>query len=300
MSIVTPSRIFLDTWVLKKLARGEHPDLLRKLRQLLDSLVVCVVVTWDHVADYCSDANRSRAEAEAGFVDTLCPLWMPQGQAIYHREAYSEYCRLTSQQVLPEPFPCPGPAEAMLQWFRDCPSTGEISVVTEFLERASAYDVGATFRREVEYDLNAYDYGWGLSRKQSKDILEGLTANRRWARDSGVTLDAHFRNVLMKHLCNPPLSLPRDQVSKVVTMASLSNMPAWEVFIEVEKSWHKGRAKAKISDVTDRWHLALLPYVDHFVADHHLVSLIRQAKLDLGRTKVYDSFEECAGCLANC
>jgi hypothetical protein len=290
MAIITPTRLFLDSWVLKRLARGQYQDSLGILRQLIEGSAVTLVVTWDHVDDYCADVDRQRAETEAAFVDTLKPLWMPQGQAIYHIEAYAEFCRLTLQSLPAEPFPCQGPAEAILQWWRHCPLD---EGVASFVAYAPTYDVHATFLREVQYVFDDYLLGWGPTRNQTLTRLGMLSDNRVWARNHRLDWDKHFRIVLNKHLSATPFSLPPDQVSAVVENASLDNMPAWKAFLETDKAWHKGKAKAKRSDTLDRYHIAVLPYVDYFVTEGHLASLTQQARLACKRAKVYDNLKDC-------
>ena len=278
MEIVIPKRVFLDTWVLKDLARGKYSSALRILRNMIERSELRLVVTWDHVADFCAANDSASAESEAAFVDTLRPLWMPPGVAIYHREAYSEYLTLTGSPPLSPPSPCSGPMGAMRQWFQDCSCVPEMRDISE---RDVNFDTGVSFQREVAATYQITRLPGAITQQDTRNMYALLNANRDWgrARESRVSWDKHFQILLEKHLCENPACLERAKVAPLIPKAKIERMHAWCAKFGVEKRWYKSRAKTNLSDPVDSIHLALLPYTDVFVTEKHLASLIHQAHL---------------------
>jgi len=287
MSIRRPQRVFLDSWVLKHLARGQHEECLRIIRTLVNRGDITLVVTWDHIEDFCRDEDQSRAEREAGFVDSLHPLWMLSGFGIYHREAYSEFRRLTGERPLDDPFPCQGPMEAVLQWFRDCPCDDRVASLGA---HAATYDRDATYRREVCYIYQGIELGLGEGHEHTLSLRQVINANRVWARDWGVNWDKYFRTTWIKHLTESPSILDKDQVESVAAGAELERMPAWAAMFAVQRVWHGDKGcNPKPSDIIDLGHLAVGAYVDVFVTERHLASMIRRAKLRTPFARVFNS-----------
>ena len=288
MPIIEPS-VFLDTWVLKNLARGAYPDALATLTSLVDRGKVRTIVTLDTVEDFCADGDQPRALREAGFVDKLNPLWMPPGIGILHREAYSEFRRLTNTPPLPDPFPCTGPIAALAQWIEDCPCTPSHG---DMHQLASLYDVGASFAREVEYTYRVELLNPVIGRREMGKLRALFAQNRTWARQHQVNWEKYFRQTWVRLLAEPPALKPNADLARLSQETKLERMPALDVMIGLERAWHKDKkAKAKLSDMIDREHLALLPYVSIFICDRQQGSLIHQAKLAGRCARVYDSID---------
>jgi len=289
MAVQQPQRVFLDTWVLKHLARGEYPTAMCELRDLIRRAEVQLIITADHVDDFCADVNRARAEKEASFVDSLKPLWMIPGCGVCHREAYSEFLGLQGKKPLDDPYPCAGPGQALQQWLVECPC---VTQVRALFRLAPCLDVNASFSREVR---NAYDgakLGMGPTQEAVRNAYNTINTNRLWARQAGVNWDSHFRTVWVRYLTLHPGALSATEVQPLAHKVRLANMPAWMVLLGVEKAWHGDkRAKAKPSDIPDRGHLAHLPYMDVFVLEANAASLIQQAKIAGPVAAIYRSLD---------
>jgi hypothetical protein len=241
------------------------------------------------VEDFCADGDQERALREARFVNTLNPLWMPPGIGILQREAYSEFRRLTNTAPLPDPFPCTGPRAALAQWIEDCPCTAPLQ---EMLRRASSYGVGPTFAREVEYTYKVQLLNPVIGRREMGKLRALFAQNRTWARQHQVDSEKYFRQTWVRLLGEPPALKPNADLARLSQEAKLERMPALDVMIGIERAWHKDKkAKAKLSDMIDRVHLALLPYVSTFICDRQQGSLIHQAKLAGRCARVYDSID---------
>lgn len=293
MSLVFPERVFLDSCMLKRLARGEWPQATEMLRTRIARARSVVIVTGDHIADYGDCTAAKAAMGEAQFVDALHPLWMIPGDGIYHREAFSEYLRLTGGQGLPRPFPTRIPSEALLQWARDCRCLPEVRCVCEALARS---DHDPTFSGKLRGGFQQDQLGLWPRREDRLALKDQYSANRAWARRHGLSEEQwnhHFRQKWIRRLLDPPAEPPGADLDKLASKVEFSRMPAWMAWIGVEKTWHKGQTVPKQSDLVDVQHLALLPYVDVFITEKNLASMVKQAKV-AGRTFVSSSIREWA------
>ena len=193
LQIESRNRAFLDSCILKRLARGEWASELATLRRLIDQGRWVLIITPDHLSDYGDCRAESASMSEARFVDTLRPFWMPPGDGIYHREAYSEFLRLTGRQPLREPFPVRTASEALCQWLHDCPCLEESS---ELAVGFALVDTDPTFSGKLAGGFMADAIHFGPRRGERLGLKAKYAANRAWARDqkfSAVEWDGHFR-----------------------------------------------------------------------------------------------------------
>ena len=202
MAIQIPQRVFLDTCTLVDLAQGKYPDAMTELTRMANQGEVIIVVTYDHVEEFGDSPCRTETLKEARVVDSLHPLWNPPGSGIYHREAYSEYLRLTGRAPLPPACPEASFSKSLLQWVRDC-DLGP--------EWVAPFCTGQrwTFREAVEhlYDLENVQPCQGVGLELKNAFGDG----RMWAKDRGLTeqeWDNLVRNTWIKHLCAPPRQGP--------------------------------------------------------------------------------------------
>lgn len=294
MAIQIPQRVFLDTCALLDLAHGKYPDAMKELRRMVDRDEANIVITYDHVEEFCHSPNRAQTEAEARQVDSLRPLWQTPGAGIYHREAYSEYLRLTRRRPLPPVCPAGGYLRALLQSYVDCDWDPQvISNLEALLAWNERTGVRQSFSDEVVY---CYE----LERVQPshavlKTLKEAFGDGRMWAKDTGWTKkewDNFLHDKWIEHLCKPPGRVPEQEVQSIYKGVVLKNMPAWYARIRFEQTWCANKAsKPKQGDLYDMAQLAQLPYVHVFVTDAHMASLICQARLCLA-ARVYPSVEK--------
>jgi len=288
---VRPRRAFLDSCILKRLSHGEWREAGEALHRRTQEGEIAVLVTPDHLSDYVDCSDQLDAIREAGYVDTFCPLWMCSGEGIYHREAYSEYLLLTGGAPLPPPFPTRAFPDCLLQWARDCPC--DAAWVRSWGGGYVREDEGAfshVVRLGFEHDQSGHSPTL-LQRRGEKELCAGNLQGARAQELSTYQLDAHFRRAWVRVLSMPPARAPEGDLAMLAARVEFDRMPAWRVRIAVETQWLKSQTKPKASDVIDRRHLALLPYVDAFVAEKNMVGLIRQAKVQ-GGTSVGASNED--------
>jgi len=286
MPIVLPKRVFLDSCLLKRLARGEWPAEERELRDRIHRGSARVIITGDHVTDYGDCSAENLAMKEASFVDTLHPLWLPPGNGVYHREAYSEYRRLTGDGPLPSLVPTDSHAAAMAQWIEDCPCLPSHRAA---LRRLAEPELDTTFSGMIRGGFLGDSLGVGPTLADRLAQRSVFSAKRETARRRGTTdgqLDRDFRVRWVMWLSNPPAVPPGDDLINIAHLVDFSRMPAWTALIAIWRTWNKSNTKPKQSDLTDMQHLALLPYVNVFITEKNLADMIRQAKVG-GSTLVY-------------
>ena len=284
--IARTKRVFLDSCILKRLARGEWPAEGRTLRTGIDRGDFVLVVTNDHIADYGDCTAEGPAMREALYVDTLHPLWVACGDAVYHREAYSEYLRLTGGSPLPPPCPLSSPSEALLQWVGECGYPKDLQVTVADL---AARDRDVTFSGKLRGGFQGDLLGLppGLStRLQTRTEYADHRRRARQQSLSGSEWDRQFRMRWVRWLTDAPAKPPDADLHCLSAQVDFSRMPAWMAMIGVERTWYRSQTQSRPSDLTDMRHLALLPYVDVFVAEKNLVGVIEQAKV-AGETFVY-------------
>ncbi len=277
MSIIRKQRVFLDTWVLRTLAKDPLSTQVGRIKRMIDAGPWRVVVTADHVFDFCSGTDQKAALADASFVTScLKPLWMLNGLSIYELEAYREYCRLTATVAPGQPVPCEDLREVLQQICWNTPLQSDMAVLPRDSGAVSFYDMV-----QMWYVLDAFQ------QQCMTDVLKGKFGNNRaWARAKGVNWDAYALDVWTKQALewagvayNPAADWHR---------LNLQNMPAWRMRLEVDKVWHRNPSRpAKTGDFADMNHLALLHYVDAFVTEKDLANMVRETGLDEYEGRVF-------------
>jgi len=279
MDIKMPKRIFLDSWVLKRLARGEWPDAEKWLRVQINEMQCSIIVTADHIYDY-GDCNAHRpAMQEAHFVDTLRPLWMLPGEGICRREAFSEYLKLTDRKALPPPFPETTFYAAALQWLIDCRCKPEIR--SRYMARAQE-NCDSTFSGKLRSSFTG-DSEWLQPLRDGRiTFKQKFNSTRESVRKHGYSEDKfedRYRENWIRCLTDPPAEPPQEDLTELAEKVDFARMPAWTVRMAVDRTWHKNQTKPKPGDLVDTWHLSLLPYVDVYVTEKNLAGMIKQAGL---------------------
>jgi len=265
--------------VLKGLARGEWPEAEKMLRRQIGDGQCCVIITPDHIFDYGDCKADDLAMQEAYFVDTLHPLWMLPGEAIYRREAFSEYLQLTSRKILPPPFPRKTASAAALQWLVDCDCRPEIR--SRFVGWAQD-DRDSTFSGKLRGGFMGDLGGLQPGRKERIALKQKYNSMRASVRNRGLSdreLERAFRKHWVSCLTLPPAKPPKDNLTLLADKVDFGRMPAWPVWMEVNRTWLRNQTAPKLGDLVDAWHLALLPYVDVFVTEKNLADMIRQTGL---------------------
>jgi len=283
MPILTPKRVFLDTWVLNRLADDEWPGAFSELVRRIRDCSWQVIVTYDHVFDWGSDSNRERAQDAARFVrQRLDPLWMLCGGNLLRLEAYREFCREAGKPVPQRPWP----SRRLHDLWAVMPWPSEVQPSIDAVKHISA-DLFVDGAVESWFALD--DRERRLLTAQLKALFN---ANRLWARQKGVAWSKHAALVWRRHLAEWAASEDADPALKW-NDDRLPRMPGWEARFAVEKIWHSNpQRQPKPGDYADMNHLALLPYVDSFVSERNLGGMIRQAKLHDYEQRVFRKMDE--------
>lgn len=298
MTLVRPQRVYLDTSRLIELAKDdEGPECRRLKHKIHQEAAVVVLVTYDHVAEFCAYTNRHKALEQARFVDTLKPLWLPRGMGIYHREAYSEYLRLLGNEPLPPAEVRASLLEAERQWLGDFPCLPQRVIPAQLI---ACLDKPNAFSQEVCYAHLCEKHNPQMHAfSQNK---EAFAQGRNWLHSRDISepdWDAIFHSHWIQDLTEDPLTVPLEEAIKLCDNAQLKRMPAWRTRFGIERIWQADKmTKPKAGDLMDMVHVAALPYVHHFVADAQMASLITQAKLGPDSAKVHTTIKQCLEALS--
>lgn len=236
---------------------------------------------------------------------------MLHGDGIYHREAFSEFLRLTGKQPLKPPFPCRWLSDAVRQLSEQCRWRPDSALASGIVRQVTSK---ASFGEEVAGFYELDDAACGKVPQYISDIVgpvvprttldlisKQILANREEARQSG-RFSRDWRDTLRRwwliFLAAPPAEPPDADLESLSQRLDVAQMPAWSALISVEKVWHRNKtAKVKPGDVVDLQHLAHLPYVDDYVTEKHQADLIRQAGLSGASGKVHARIEDWAASL---
>jgi len=291
MAVQLPRRISLDSWVLKRLARGDWPEANKTLRTQIDEGQCRVIITGDHLFDYGDCEADDLAMQEADFIDMLNPLWILPGEGIYCREAFSEYLRLTGREPLPPLTPRDTASAAMLQWAQDCDCLPDIRSQCVNLAHN---DQDRTFSGKLLAGFRSDGLGIAPSMEERIGMKDRYGSYRASLREQGLSeehLEQYFRKMWINCLTLPPAKPPKDNLNLLAEKVDFTRMPAWTVRMAVDRTWHRNQTVPKRGDLVDTYHLALLPYVDVFVTEKNLADMIKQAGLK-SRALVFSSICE--------
>lgn len=199
-------------------------------------------------------------------------------------EAFAEFQRLCGIPPLDEPSPCSSPGDALCQWWQNCPCTPEVVDLINALRYKDT-----TFSGRVKAKLDMFEQGIGHSRGEEDRVFDVMKENQLWAKAGGMNWDRHFRNVWTSLLSEGLGAVPKQQVIALASRADLARMPALSARLGVEKAWGGDRfAGANRSDAIDKSHVMVAAYVDYFVTEGNLASLLGKAHLQTRFARVFD------------